>query len=99
MKHKALRLFAPLKINLFLHVESVRDDGYHNLISLMASVAIGDTLTLHKGTQENISLLVKGPYRDALQASTDADNNLILQDVPNTPNLSLIHISEPTRPY
>ena len=27
------------------------------------------------------------------------ENNMLISNEPNTPNLSLIHISEPTRPY
>jgi 4-diphosphocytidyl-2-C-methyl-D-erythritol kinase len=42
----ALSLFAPAKINLYLAVTGRRPDGYHELISLVAPVDWGDTLTL-----------------------------------------------------
>jgi 4-diphosphocytidyl-2-C-methyl-D-erythritol kinase len=42
----ALSLFAPAKINLFLSVTGRRADGFHELISLVAPLQWGDTLTL-----------------------------------------------------
>jgi len=39
------RLFAPAKINLFLAVTGRRPDGFHELISLVAPLEWGDTLT------------------------------------------------------
>lgn len=34
------------KINLFLDIESLREDGYHNILSFMQSVSLHDTLTV-----------------------------------------------------
>lgn len=42
----ALHIFAPAKINLFLHITGKRTDGYHDLDSLVTFADIGDTLTL-----------------------------------------------------
>jgi 4-diphosphocytidyl-2-C-methyl-D-erythritol kinase len=42
----ALSLFAPAKINLFLAVTGRRADGFHELVSLVAPLEWGDTLTL-----------------------------------------------------
>ncbi len=41
-----LQLFAPAKINLFLAITGRRTDGFHELISLVAPLAWGDTLSL-----------------------------------------------------
>ena len=41
-----LRLPAPAKINLFLHVTGRRDDGYHRLESVVVPIALADTVTL-----------------------------------------------------
>ncbi|MBS0623091.1 MAG: 4-(cytidine 5'-diphospho)-2-C-methyl-D-erythritol kinase [Verrucomicrobia bacterium] len=41
-----LTLFSPAKINLFLRVLGRRDDGYHELATLMQAVDLGDTLIL-----------------------------------------------------
>jgi len=42
----SLKLPAPAKINLFLAVTGKRPDGYHDLISLMCTVGLHDTLSL-----------------------------------------------------
>jgi 4-diphosphocytidyl-2-C-methyl-D-erythritol kinase len=42
----ALRVSAPAKINLFLHVTGRRADGYHTLESLMALVDLADSIKL-----------------------------------------------------
>jgi len=41
-----VRLFAPAKINLCLHVLGKRPDGYHDLAMLMQSLDFGDTLEM-----------------------------------------------------
>lgn len=41
-----LRLPAPAKLNLFLHVTGRRDDGYHTLESLLVPIDRGDHVTL-----------------------------------------------------
>jgi len=41
-----LTLSAPAKINWFLQVLRKRDDGYHDIISLMQYVTLSDTLTM-----------------------------------------------------
>ncbi len=43
---KVLQRNAYAKINLFLDIESKRDDGYHNIISVMQSVSLCDTVTV-----------------------------------------------------
>ncbi len=43
----ALTLHAPAKINLYLKVHNKRQDGYHNILSLMQMVGLYDTLTFH----------------------------------------------------
>ena len=64
----ALRLAAPAKLNLYLHVVGRRHDGYHLLDSLVAFAAIGDELTLAPAA--DLALEVDGPFGDNL----DADN-------------------------
>ncbi|RJQ49785.1 MAG: 4-(cytidine 5'-diphospho)-2-C-methyl-D-erythritol kinase [Nitrospiraceae bacterium] len=43
--HASLSLKAPAKINWFLHVLGLRDDGYHEIHSLMQKIALYDVLT------------------------------------------------------
>lgn len=41
-----IKVFAPAKINLFLHVTAKRDDGYHTLQSLVSFADFGDEVTI-----------------------------------------------------
>ncbi|MEK7271581.1 MAG: 4-(cytidine 5'-diphospho)-2-C-methyl-D-erythritol kinase, partial [Nitrospirota bacterium] len=43
--HSSLSLKAPAKINWFLHVDSLRKDGYHNIKSLIQKISLYDVLT------------------------------------------------------
>lgn len=68
----ALRLAAPAKVNLFLHVTGRRADGYHLLDSLMAFAAVFDVVEV--APAEDLSLTVTGPYAAALADLDPADN-------------------------
>ena len=54
-----MRLFAPAKVNLALHVTGRRGDGYHLLDSIVVFAGAGDWLTLN--ASEALSLTVTGP--------------------------------------
>jgi len=54
-----VRLFAPAKVNLALHVTGRRDDGYHLLDSLVVFADIGDWLDI--APTEALGLTVSGP--------------------------------------
>lgn len=41
-----VRVRVPAKVNLFLAVRGLRDDGYHELVSIMQTVGIHDTVTV-----------------------------------------------------
>lgn len=41
---------APAKVNLTLDVGARRPDGYHEVVSVMQSVALYDTVTLESGS-------------------------------------------------
>jgi 4-diphosphocytidyl-2-C-methyl-D-erythritol kinase len=62
-------VFAPAKINLYLHVGDRRADGYHELESLVAFADIGDSV--HVSRADRLSLVVDGPFADGL---TGVDN-------------------------
>ena len=64
---------APAKINLFLHITGKREDGYHELQSLVAFAAIGDNLTFYPA--DELTLEITGPYGVCLSAS----QNLVLR--------------------
>ena len=47
----ALALFAPAKLNLFLAITGKRADGFHDLVSVVATVAWGDNLQVQAKTE------------------------------------------------
>jgi 4-diphosphocytidyl-2-C-methyl-D-erythritol kinase len=70
----ALRIEAPAKVNLYLHVTGRRADGYHLLDSLIAFAAIGDTLDIEES--DELSLVNAGPFGVVLDPGPD---NLVLR--------------------
>lgn len=73
-----LKECAYAKINLHLDVLGKRDDGFHEIESLMQSVSLSDELifTLDRGGESGVSLTIEG--NDALP---NDENNLILRAV------------------
>jgi 4-diphosphocytidyl-2-C-methyl-D-erythritol kinase len=69
-----LTAIARAKINLFLHVGPVDDEGYHPLTSLVAFAEVGDGISV--APADRLSLTVEGPFGSAL---TDDPDNLILR--------------------
>ncbi|MGA3307309.1 MAG: 4-(cytidine 5'-diphospho)-2-C-methyl-D-erythritol kinase [Xanthobacteraceae bacterium] len=61
---------APAKINLTLRVRCRRDDGYHEIESLVAFADFGDRLSFSRGG--TLTLMVRGP--SAAEAGESADN-------------------------
>ncbi len=65
---------AAAKLNLFLHVRARRDDGLHEIDSLVAFADIGDELRLERARA--FSLAISGPFAGALAGQPD---NLVKQ--------------------
>lgn len=64
-----VEVFAPAKINLTLHITGRRDDGYHELDSLVTFATVGDHLKL---TEAGVfSLTVEGPQAEGVPADMD----------------------------
>jgi 4-diphosphocytidyl-2-C-methyl-D-erythritol kinase len=59
-----LHIFAPAKLNLFLHVTGKRADGYHTLQSLMVFADAGDDLTL--SPHDRLQIDTDGPFASLL---------------------------------
>ena len=68
------KVFAPAKINLFLHIGDKRADGYHELESLVAFADVGDDLTF--ASADKTTLAVNGPFASSLAGESD---NLVLR--------------------
>lgn len=78
---KKLSVLAPAKINLYLHVTGKRDDGFHELDSLIAFANIGDQITIKEAPE--FSFDVDGPYARAFTApeldQTAQSKNLVVK--------------------
>ena len=71
---EALRVLAPAKINLFLHVGDKRGDGYHALQSLVVFTRMGDEIAL--SPDRELKLIIHGPFAEDLPVT---DDNLVLR--------------------
>jgi len=71
---KKLHVFAPAKINLFLHLIRKKQDGYHDLQSLISFADIGDHIDIEPA--ENFAFNVTGPFAKNFN---DGDKNTQLE--------------------
>ena len=71
-----MKLFAPAKINLMLHVIGRRDDGYHVVQSVMGFADTGDIIEAIPA--DTYSLAINGPF--AAHAPLD-DTNLVTRAI------------------
>jgi 4-diphosphocytidyl-2-C-methyl-D-erythritol kinase len=69
-----LTVRAPAKVNLTLTVHGRRDDGYHDLTSLVVFAGVGDTLSLTPDASSGMS--ITGPFGEGLDTGPD---NLVLR--------------------
>lgn len=67
-----ISVFAPAKINLFLHVLDQRADGLHNIQSLIVFCDVGDVVTVRAA--DDLTLTVAGPYAEAI-----GPNNIVMR--------------------
>ncbi len=78
-----LQVFAPVKINLFLHVTGKRDDGYHLLDSLVCFADIGDTIILEEA--DSFSFHIDGPFSRSFTAQekdySQQSSNIVVRAV------------------
>jgi 4-diphosphocytidyl-2-C-methyl-D-erythritol kinase len=76
-------IFSPAKINLYLHVTGRRDDGYHELDSMVVFADIGDDITIEPA--DSFSFHINGPFSDSFDAKAkDASphsSNLVVRAV------------------
>ena len=80
---KLLTIFAPAKINLYLHITGRLDNGYHTLDSLVVFADIGDRVEIEPAT--DFQFRVDGPYAGGFSPkeldSSPNSSNLIVQAV------------------
>ena len=90
---KTLSVFAPAKLNLFLHVTGKLPNGYHTLDSLVAFVDIGDVIHIeeYKHFQFDITGDFAKDFHDKDKGSYIDSTNLVvravkaLSDITNNP--------------
>jgi 4-diphosphocytidyl-2-C-methyl-D-erythritol kinase len=70
-----IREFAPAKLNLYLHVTGRREDGYHDLDSIVAFASIGDEIALRPA--EGFQCEITGPRAAALENEKIEDNLVV----------------------
>lgn len=60
---KTIKLKANAKINLFLDIENIKDNGYHNIKSIMQSVSLCDIITIEykESSEKKISIICDKP--------------------------------------
>ncbi len=63
---------APAKVNLYLHIGAVREDGLHDLASLFVFTRDGDRVWVESA--DEISLTITGPFAEALGVFPPEDN-------------------------
>lgn len=56
-----IEVFCPAKVNLFLAVTGRRNDGFHELVSVMTALDVGDRLTLGWRKEPGIHLICNDP--------------------------------------
>lgn len=74
MHTNGVRVFAPAKINLSLHITGRRADGYHFLDSLVVFADIGDSVRIEPASVQSFS--VDGPESEGLETG---GTNLVLR--------------------
>ncbi len=77
----AIRVEAPAKVNLYLHLLGRRADGLHELDSLIAFAGVGDSLAVEAAPAGCLTLTIDGPFADRLApaGNSDTDDNLVLR--------------------
>jgi 4-diphosphocytidyl-2-C-methyl-D-erythritol kinase len=69
-----MQLYAPAKINLSLEIKGRREDGFHEIETLMAPISLSDHLTIERGQTTGD---IKFSCDDSSLA--DGDDNLVVQ--------------------
>ncbi|MDR1232704.1 MAG: 4-(cytidine 5'-diphospho)-2-C-methyl-D-erythritol kinase [Puniceicoccales bacterium] len=56
------KVFSPAKINLFLAVTGLRQDGYHNILSANCALNFGDEITIFRSSNEDDGIICDEPF-------------------------------------
>ena len=61
--HSPLKVFAPAKVNLFLHIVGKMPNGYHALESLVTFADVGDDIVISPA--QDLRFSIEGPFANA----------------------------------
>ena len=66
---RGLRLIAPAKLNLALEVTGRRDDGYHDIDTVMTTIDLADDVTVRP--RQGLEVRIDGPYAGGIDVRDD----------------------------
>ncbi len=82
---KDITVFAPAKINLYLHITGKLSNGYHELDSLVTFADIGDQISVREA--KKFSFKIMGEFAKDLKSGDDS-NNLVIRAAKNLAQIS-----------
>ena len=66
---RGLRLIAPAKVNLALEVTGLRDDGYHDIDTVITTIDLADDVTVRPW--QGLEVRIDGPYAGGIDVRDD----------------------------
>ena len=78
----SLKLVAPAKVNLYLNVKGVRDDGYHEVSTTMHALMLHDVLRMKiiPGTGEAVKLTTRS-FEGLAPLDVDPQDNIVMKAI------------------
>ena len=76
---RSLRFASPAKLNLFLEITGRRDDGFHDLDSVMSKFSLYDYLTFTPDQTGQIRLSIDSPFQELRNAVPSDASNLVVR--------------------
>lgn len=78
---QTLIVHAPAKLNLFLEIQGKRDDGFHEIETVMVSIGVYDSLQISLNSSRDISLTCEFPGlpETAQNSLSNDDDNLVIR--------------------
>ena len=94
---RAVRVLAPAKLNLFLEVLDQREDGFHEIETLMVAVAIFDTIYLLATREDRIRLTCETAVGAQARALAHGAASNLMGDVPESADNLVVRAVERLR--
>ena len=78
----SVQISAPAKVNLFLELLGKRDDGYHELETVMTTVSLADTIYFEPNLSGEIKLKIKRPAATTSGGSERSTDDVAIDNIP-----------------